>query len=156
MDRLEQYIKDNRSSFDIELPPSGSRERFMARLEAENKERKVMRFLPVWVSAFGSAAAVMAIVLGLSYTGADRAIERSISAMNSQEARVVALVEAVCPQDMDMVMNSIRSITSEAIPFTELLPDELSEEERVRIIKEYYGRKTEALQNLMACYDVNR
>jgi hypothetical protein len=60
MDRLEQYIKDNRSSFDTELPPSGSRERFMARLEAENKERKVMRFMPVWVSAFCSAAAVMA------------------------------------------------------------------------------------------------
>ena len=40
MDRLEQYIKDNRSSFDTELLPSGSRERFMARLEAENKERK--------------------------------------------------------------------------------------------------------------------
>lgn len=76
--------------------------------------------------------------------------------MNSQEAKIIALVEEVCPQDMDMVMSSIRSITSEAIPFTDLMPDELPEEERVRIIKDYYGRKTEALQNLMACYDVNR
>ena len=126
MDRLEQYIKDNRSSFDNELPPSGSRERFMAGLEPENKEMRVMRFRPVWVSAFVSAAAAMAIVLGLSYTGADRVIERCISAMNSQEAHVIALVEEVCPQDMDMVMNSIRSITSEAIPFTELLPDEIT------------------------------
>ena len=45
MDRLEQYINDNRSSFDTELPPSGSHERFMARLEAENKERKVKNLL---------------------------------------------------------------------------------------------------------------
>lgn len=76
--------------------------------------------------------------------------------MNSQEAHVIALVDKVCPQDMDIVMNSIRSITSEAIPFTDLLPDELPEEERLGIIKDYYGRKTEALQKLMACYDVNR
>lgn len=156
MDRLEQYIKDNRSSFDTELPPSGSRDRFMARLEAVNNDGKVMRFRPVWLSAAVSAAAVVAIVLGLSYSGADKTIERCISAMNSQEARVIALVEEVCPQDMDMVLNSIRSITSEAIPFTDLLPDELPEEEKVRVIKDYYGRKTEALQNLMACYDVNR
>lgn len=156
MDRLEQYIKDNRSSFDVELPPSGSRERFMARLEAENNERKVVRFRPVWLSAAVSAAAVVAVVLGLSYTEADRTIKRCISEMNSQEAHVIALVDNVCPQDMDIVMNSIRSITSEAIPFTDLLPDELPEEERLGIIKDYYGRKTEALQKLMACYDVNR
>ena len=156
MDRLEQYLKDNRSSFDVELPPSGSRERFMAGLEAGNKERQSIRFRSQWLSLCVSAAAAMAIVLSLSYTGADRAIERSISAMNSQEAKIIALVEEVCPQDMDMVMSSIRSITSEAIPFTDMMPDELPEEERVRIIKDYYGRKTEALQNLMACYDVNR
>jgi hypothetical protein len=66
------------------------------------------------------------------------------------------LVEKVCPQEMDVVMSSIRSITFEAIPFTDQLPDELPEKERIRIIKDYYGRKIEALQDIMACYDVNR
>ena len=69
---------------------------------------------------------------------------------------MIALVEEVCPQEMDVVMNSIRSITFEAIPFTDLLPDELPDKDRVRVIKDYYGRKIEALQELMACYDVNR
>lgn len=155
MDRLEQYIKDNRSSFDTELLPSGSRERFMARLEAEEAGRKAVRFRHVWMSAAVSAAAVVALIL-FSYSGADKDIERSILAMNSQEAQVIALVEEVCPQEMDAVMSSIRSITFEAIPFTDQLPDEIPEKERVRIIKDYYGRKIEALQNLMAYYDVNR
>lgn len=156
MDRLEQYIKENRSSFDMELPPSGSRERFMAKLEAEKPGRKVVNFRPVWLSAAVSAAAVVVAVIALSYSGVDRDIEKSILAMSSQEAQVIALVEEVCPQEMDIVMNSIRSITFEAIPFTDQLPDELPQKERVRIIKDYYGRKTEALQDLMACYDVNR
>jgi hypothetical protein len=153
MDRLEQYIKDNRNSFDTEILPSGSRERFIARLETEKKAR---RLRPVWLSVpISAAAAVAAVALGLSYFKVDREIERSISAMNSQEAQVIALVEEICPEEMDAVMNSIRSITAEAIPFTDQLPDELPERERVMIIKEYYSRKTEALQNLMACYDVS-
>ena len=156
MDRLEQYIKENISSFDMELPPSGSRERFMAKLEAEKPGRKVVSFRPVWLSAAVSAAAVVVAVIALSYSDVDRDIEKSILAMSSQEAQVIALVEEVCPQEMDIVMNSIRAITFEAIPFTDQLPDELPEKERVRIIKDYYGRKTEALQDLMACYDVNR
>ena len=156
MDRLEQYIKENRSSFDMELPPSGSRERFMAKLEAEKPGRKLVNFRPVWLSAAVSAAAVVVAVIALSYSGVDRDIEKSILAMSRQEAQVIALVEEVCPQEMDIVMNSIRAITFEAIPFTDQLPDELPEKERVRIIKDYYGSKTEALQDLMACYDVNR
>ena len=156
MDRLEQYIKDNRSSFDTELPPSGSRERFMARLEDEKASRKVWPFRPVWLSAAVSAAGLVAAVITLSYSGVDRDIERCVLAMSDQEARVIALVEEVCPQEMDVVMSSIRSITFEAIPFTDLLPDELPDKDRVRVIKDYYGRKIEALQELMACYDVNR
>lgn len=156
MDRLEQYIKDNRGSFDMELPPAGSRERFMARLDAGQDDRKVLTFrrirLPFMLSA-AAVAAVAALVITLALPGADREIQRTMQAMNSKEAEVIALVEDTCPQEMTAVLNSIRSITAEAIPFTDLLPDELPEKERVRIIKEYYGRKTEALQSLMACYD---
>lgn len=140
----------------MELPPSGSRERFMAKLEAEKPGRMVVNFRPVWLSAAVSAAAVVVAVIALSYSDVDRDIEKSILAMSSQEAQVIALVEEVCPQEMDIVMNSIRAITFEAIPFTDQLPDELPEKERVRIIRDYYGRKIEALQDLMACYDVNR
>ena len=140
----------------MELPPSGSRERFMAKLEAEKPGRKVVNFRPVWLSAAVSAAAVVVAVIALSYSGVDRDIEKSILAMSRQEAQVIALVEEVCPHEMDIVMNSIRAINFEAIPFTDELPDELPEKERVRIIKDYYGSKIEALQELMACYDVNR
>lgn len=150
MDRLEQYIKDNAGRFDTELPPPGSRERFMAALEKEGKRKFPWLRASAAVSA---AAAVTAVVAGLSFTGADREIERSISAMSMQEVELLALVEDVCPHEMDVVISSIRSITAEAIPLPDLLPEELPAKERKRIIKEYYGRKTEALRDLMACYD---
>ena len=75
--------------------------------------------------------------------------------MSIQEAKLISLVENVCPHEMEAVLKSIRSITAEAIPLPDLLPEEIPAKERVRIIKEYYGRKTEALQSLMACYDEN-
>ena len=153
MDRLEQYIKDNAGRFDTELPPSGSRERFMAALEKEGSASKVRKFPWGWISAAVSAAAVAVVVSVLGFSGVDREIERSISDMSSQEAKLIAWVENACPQEMETVVKSIRSITAEAIPFPDLLPEEIPAKERARIIKEYYGRKTEALQTLMACYD---
>lgn len=156
MDRLEQYIKDNAGRFDTELPPSGSRERFMAALEKEISASKVKKFPWGWISAAVSAAAAVAVVVSvLGFSDVDREIERSISDMSSQEAKLIAWVENVCPQEMETVVKSIRSITAEAIPLPDLLPEEIPAKERARIIKEYYGRKTEALQTLMACYDEN-
>lgn len=156
MDRLEQYIKDNIDSFDSELPPSGSRERFMALLEQENSSMKVRSFPWKWaVIAVSAAAVLVAVLTGLPFSGIDNEIEESILAMNRKEAAAIMLVEEKFPEQRESLMNSIRSITAEAIPFTELLPDELGEDERVRIVKEYYGRKTQALDELMACYDNN-
>ena len=156
MDRLEQYIKDNVGRFDTELPPPGSRERFVASLQQQKKENSARKSRKLsWrmiLMASSAAAALVAVVAGLSFHAPDRAIVKSISAMNSQEAQVIALVADVCPEEMDAVMNSIRSITAEAIPLPDLLPDELPVGEKIRIVKEYYGRKTEALQSLMACF----
>lgn len=156
MDRLEQYIKDNAGRFDTELPPSGSRERFMAALEKDSSASKVRKFPWGWISAAVPAAAAVAVVVSVfGFSGVDREIERSVSDMSIQEAKLIAWVENVCPQEMETVVKSIRSITAEAIPLPDLLPEEIPAKERARIIKEYYGRKTEALQSLMACYDEN-
>lgn len=156
MDRLEQYIKDNAGRFDTELPPPGSRERFMAALEKDGSASNVRKFPWGRISAAVSAAAAVAVVVvGLDRSGVDREVERSISDMSIQEAKLISLVENVCPHEMEAVLKSIRSITAEAIPLPDQLPEEIPAKERVRIIKEYYGRKTEALQSLMACYDEN-
>lgn len=157
MDRLKQYIKENIDSFDTELPPEGSRERFMAALEGKGQTVKVRKFPWTWALLATSAAAVLvAVVTGLSFSGVDKEIERSILAMNNKEAEVIMFIEERLPHERESLMNSIRSITAEAIPFTELLPEELPAAERARLIKEYYGRKTEALDELMACYDNSR
>lgn len=155
MDRLEQYIKDNIDSFDAELPPSGSRDRFLAMVEKKNPGVKVRKFPWKWTVVAASAAAVLAAVLtGLPFSGVDAEIEESILAMSRKETAAIMFVEERFPDERESLMNSIRSITMEAIPFTELLPDEMNADERVKIIKEYYGRKAEALDELMACYDM--
>jgi hypothetical protein len=51
---------------------------------------------------------------------------------------------------MDEIINSIRSITFEAIPLEDQLPEELSEKEKVEILNEYYNQKYAALESLMA------
>ena len=45
------------------------------------------------------------------------------------------------------IINSIKSITEEAIPLSEQLPAELSQEKRAEILREYYKAKTAALKN---------
>lgn len=44
--------------------------------------------------------------------------------------------------------NTLESITSEYIPLLEVLPDEISEQEKAEILKEYYSRRVESVVEL--------
>ncbi len=155
MDRIEQYIKSNRGEFDSELPPAGSRDRFLARLEALENAGRVLRkssVRKVFVCSAAAAVAALVIVAGLSAVRNENALEKSIMAMAKAESDMIAYVRQACPHEMDYVIPFIRSITAEAVPLSEQLPEELPSKEKVRILKDYYDRKTEALKHLMACY----
>ena len=54
------------------------------------------------------------------------------------------------PDEVDMIANTVRSITFEAIPLEDQLPDELPEKDRIRIINDYYDNKYTALETLLA------
>ena len=64
----------------------------------------------------------------------------------------MVLVETGSPDETDAIMNSVRSITAEAIPLEEQLPEELSLKEKSRILSDYYDRKVSALESLIAEY----
>ena len=66
------------------------------------------------------------------------------------ENEIMNMAETVCPLEVDIVANTIRSITFEAIPLEDQLPEELSEKDRIRILNDYYDKKYSALESLLA------
>lgn len=149
MDDLKRYILENRAGFDDEPLPVGSRERFMVKVARAEKRR-------VWIWAGPAAAAVLAVVSAVSgmYRDMDAgSLERLMLEMTRSEIEIMALVETNFPQDVEAVGNTLRSITAEAIPLASLLPDEMPDVERMEVLKEYYGRKAEALERVKRYYE---
>ena len=149
MDDLKRYILENRAGFDDEPVPEGSRGRFMAKAVRTERRR-------VWIWAGPAAAAVVAVVFAVSgiYRGKDAgSLEKLMQEMARSEIEIMALVETNFPQDAEAVGNTLRSITAEAIPLASLLPDEMPDEERMNVLKDYYGRKAEALDRVRQYYE---
>lgn len=147
MTELERYIIGNRGEFNSVPVPDRSRERFMARLETEKRKRRI-RFISM-VSA--GIAACMATVMFLAFEpDMTEVLEHHHSRLAAKELDIITMTETEHPYDIDEVMNSIRSITFEAIPLEDQLPEELSAKEKIDILNEYYDRKYAALESLMA------
>lgn len=147
MDDLKRYILENRAEFDDVPVPVGSRERFLVKAARLKNKR-------MWI--WTGAAAILAAVFAVSgvYRGNDTAgLERMMLEMTRSEIEIMALVETNFPQDVESVGNTLRSIMSEAIPLASLLPDEMSDEERINVLKDYYGRKEEALERVKQYYE---
>ena len=148
MDNLEKYIKENREAFDTVPVPQGSLDRLMAKTR-----RKAVQIRLRWILPAAAAAAVLLLfVTGYHNNDESRQLNRMLEGMASTEVEIMTLVEKSCPHDLDAVENTIRSITSEAIPMYSLLPEELSTKERRKILDEYYGAKLEALDRVKEYY----
>ena len=148
MDNLEKYIKDNREAFDMVPVPEGSLDRLMAKTRKSTIQIRLRWILP----AAAAAAVLVLFVTGYHNNDECRQLNRMLEGMASTEVEIMTLVEKSCPHDLDAVENTIRSITSEAIPMYSLLPEELSTKERRKILDEYYGAKLEALDRVKEYY----
>lgn len=147
MTELERYIIDNRAEFDTVPLPENSRERFIASVAAEKSKRRA-RLTGI---ASGSIAAALAAVLILTHEPSmEDFLTRHHTRLAEKELDIITLIQESHPDEMEEIMNSIRSITFEAIPLEEQLPEELPIRDRVRILNEYYNQKHKALENLIA------
>lgn len=153
MENLEKYIQDNLEQFNCGEMPLGHQERFMAKLQAAQAapERKAPRLFSRR-SIFAATAAAAAIVIaffittGSPATNTDEytiAIHEVAEEMYIEEAEIMMMLG----EDDQNIVNSVKSITEEAIPLSEQLPAELSQEKRAHILREYYKAKTAALKN---------
>lgn len=147
MTELERYISSNIDAFDCEPIPEGGKERFMDAVRQERRENRIQ----VLSIAFTGMAACIAIIMAiLVEPDISKELERHYTRMVMKENEILTIVEKECPEETDMIMNTLRTITSDAIPLEEQLPEELSTKEKSRILNEYYDLKYSALENLMA------
>ena len=160
MENLEKYIQDNLEQFNTGEMPAGHQERFLAKLEAlqsqeQHQEPKPHR-LPIRRTLFATSATAAAIIIALFATLQPGNIGQSYSIgiqemaqeMYTEEAEILQML----PEDDLQMINSVKSITQEAVPLTDLLPDELSPEKRAEILREYYKAKTAGLKKIKTLY----
>lgn len=160
MENLEKYIQDNLEQFDCGEMPQGHQERFLAKLEAiqtqEHHAAPKPRHMFTRRSLFTASAAAAAIIIALFATlqpheSGDEyiiGIQELAQEMYMEEAEILQIL----PEDEHIMINSVKSITQEAIPLTEQLPDELSPEKRAEILREYYKAKTDGLKRIKTLY----
>lgn len=156
MENLEKYIQDNLEQFNKGEMPAGHQERFTAKLEALQTQEPKPHHLPIRRILFAASAAAAAIIIAMFTTLQPGSIESSYSITVQELAQEMYTEEAeilqMLPEDDLQMINSVKSITQEAIPLTDLLPDELSPEKRAEILREYYKAKTAGLKKIKTLY----
>ena len=147
MTELERYISSNIDAFDSEPIPEGGKERFMDSVRQERRKNRIQ----VLSIAFTRMAACTAIIMAvLVEPDISKELERHYTRMSMKENEILTIVEREYPEETDMIMNILRTISADAIPLEDQLPEELSTKEKSRILNEYYDLKYSALENLMA------
>lgn len=147
MTELERYISSNIDAFDCEPIPEGGKERFM---DAVRQERRKNRIQVLSIAFTGMAACIAIIMAVLVEPDISKELERHYTRMSMKENEILTIVEREYPEETDMIMNILRTISADAIPLEDQLPEELSTKEKSRILNEYYDLKYSALENLMA------
>ena len=147
MTELERHISSNIDAFDCEPIPEGGKERFM---DAVRQERRKNRIQVLSIAFTGMAACIAIIMAVLVEPDISKELERHYTRMSMKENEILTIVEREYPEETDMIMNILRTISADAIPLEDQLPEELSTKEKSRILNEYYDLKYSALENLMA------
>ena len=174
MENLEQYIKENLEQISSCEMPQGHKERFMAKLAAQERETREqavqeeatqeaaaaphLRRITFWnrrrILSAASAAAVVAIGL---ITALNPAVQEKIySYQVHKSAQQIYIEESEIMQmlgeDELYMINNLKSITEEAVPLADQLPQELSPKERAEILIQYYKTKTASLKKFKTLY----
>ena len=162
MNELEQYIRTHAAEFDTEEPAPGHEARFLARLDSPvkpandgmvkpaelsfraalssfwAKTRNLFRPAPVIAFALAALAAAFLIIRpGDPFRGVGNDPEAIYLAYMD---RVAQLYRTLPCADSELRDATLADITEEEEPLFTQLPEELSDRQRGRILKDHYGR----------------
>ena len=145
MNKFEEYIRENASELDTALPPSGAEAQFLERWEAAEKGRKKR----IFYFAFSAAAAVAVILALLPWKPSGfRGVGDNPDAVYEHYLAVVADAWEVAACDEEAAA-MLGSLTEEAIPLRDQLPDELSPREQAAILRAHYADLLEGVHRIM-------
>ena len=169
MENLEKYIQDNLEQFGCGEMPAGHQERFLARLAetqaqtqaaaptgthtpAPRKTPSMFSRKAIFAATSAAAAVIIALVATLGTSEQEDeytiGIQELAQEMYMEEAETLMLFS----EEDQYMASSVKSITNEAIPLADQLPDELSPEQRAEILRKYYKAKTAAIKEIKTLY----
>lgn len=176
MSNLEEYIKQNLEAFDDQELPEGHLDRFEAKLEGLG-ERPALRqssgtaqeislgttqqsgSRPIkvwwWTAIAGVAAAVAAVALFINQPTTSQKDwfadipEDQASICQAYYDQMAVMYSDILMTDVDGSKEAqLMTIAEETIPMIDQLPEELGEEERALILKEYYSDLLEGIEKI--------
>lgn len=163
---IEEYINQNRSSFETGEMPSGHKGRFLKKAEALNittgkKNAFRMPFYRKTIIRYVAPVLCTAIATLLVFKGDSPAYHRMLALPEGAKSEI-AIEKAYLRQlrrygkrimkDNELYSSKeeleeiLKSITEDTDSFAGQLPKELSRGEKYRLLKEYYKEKFDALK----------
>lgn len=155
MDRLKEYIRNNREAFDSEAPSDNHTELFLARLNKSKKPKRSGRRIAFSFTASIAAAAVILLAIwkapqpSAGCTMSDE--EKEVSGYYTMRLEgKISEVERLALQGDERVRSEIdrglAELQADTVSFfSELCGAGISEDEKVAIIIQHYRAKLNAL-----------
>ena len=156
--QLKDFVEQNRKELDNYPLPDGDSELFQARIAESNHSAGRLR-TAILIPA---AALICAIVLFIIIPNRDKREEittiepeylsvkecetRYIKDLEQIASQIISQSQEIYPNNTFEIEESLNRITHDAIYMYQQLPYELSEEEQLRIIKDYYEQKKKGLE----------
>ena len=174
MSNLEEYIKQNLEAFDDQELPEGHLERFEAKLAgleerpalrpgsggaALSSSGTVLRSRPIkvwwWTAIAGVAAAVASVAVFIDQPTSSQkdwfaeVPEDQASICQAYYDQMAMMYSDILMTDVDGSKEAqLMTIAEETIPMIDQLPEEMGEEERALILKEYYSDLLEGIEKI--------
>ena len=142
METLNDMIKNNRDMFENNQLPEGHKDRFLKKVARKKFAAKREFVFKVAVAVLIFAAVSVPWIFKGTQPGSFLAtLERESSAL-------YIMAQELDPLNRAMVINTLDQLTSEAVPFSEQLPDNLDRKTAIKMSKEYYGPKIDGVGRL--------
>lgn len=151
MEELNNIIAKHRYEFDVEMPLDGDFDRFVSKWDSVGEGVSPKRNIWRRGGVILSVAASVALMIGLGISFGYFTPQREMIRVYEEYCREVAALSAemqmmVSVDEIEVLNNTIENIDYESIPFISLLPEEMSQKEKLRYIKEHYNQKLDGIK----------
>ena len=136
MQNIENFIKNNIDSFNSGELNLGHKERFNKRI-ISNKRKIIFGYISS-IAAIGLISLIIWDTYNNSIENKDYKLE-----MYNEASIIIELAKNTSEFLEKETINNVNDLINDSIPLEAQLPEELSKDEKAKILKEYYNSKTE-------------